>query len=342
MNMSFSVEEHEHILNQLADAYGITRSQLRPLNDHLEDDVYGFTDQGYDFVLKITPQTKCSFATIQSQVDWINFLATHGAPVSRPVPSRHGNFVEQLSINDIADEPKVSAVCYEYVPGERPQEATGTAELFQCWGQVIGQLHALTMRYGALQPLNFIRGWDEDPICARHHIPADQTRVLEKFDALLEYFHALPRHPPIYGLVHSDLQSNNLRVQHGKLWVFDFDDCEMNWFISDIATALYFALWSPDPARSHAEFAAFVLTHMVVGYRREHPLDDEWIERIPRFLKLQEMFIYVIINESNQVTPETDLATLPPKHRALLQRYRHNIEQDIPYIESAYCPWDND
>lgn len=340
MNLSFSVEEHEHILNQLVDAYGVTRHQLRPLNDDLEDDVYGFTDRGHDFVLKVTPQARRSFASLQNQVDWVNFLATHGAPVSRPVPSRHGNFVEQFPINDTTNEPKVSAVCSEYVSGERPNEATGTAELFQHWGQVIGQLHALTMRYRSLQPHSFIRGWDEDPICARHHIPANQTLILEKFDALLDYFRALPQHPSIYGLVHSDLQANNLRVQQGKLWVFDFDDCEMNWFVSDIATALYFALWSPDPARSHAEFAAFVLENMVAGYRREHSLDNEWIARIPRFLKLQEMFVYVIINEYNQVTPHTDLATLPPKQRALLQRYRHNIEQDIPYIESAYCPWD--
>jgi Ser/Thr protein kinase RdoA (MazF antagonist) len=286
-------------------------------------------------VLKYTPEATRSFATMQSQVDWVNFLATHGAPVSRPVPSRNGAFVEQLPINDAA----VSVVCYEHVPGERPKEATGTAELFQRWGQVMGQIHALSTRYRPAQRFAPIRAWDEDPTCARRHIPADQTRVLEKFDTLFGYFYTLPKHPQVYGLIHSDLQANNLRVQQGKIWVIDFDDCETNWFVADLATALYFILWEPDPARSHAEFAAFALEHMVAGYRCEHTLDAEWIEQIPRFLKLQEMFVYVTINAYNQVTPHTDLGTLPPKHRALLQRYRHNIEQDIPYIESAYFPW---
>lgn len=335
MNMALSQVEHEYILNQLALVYGVTRAQLHPLTDNLEDGVYGFTDQGQDFVLKVTSQARRSFAAIQSQVDWVNFLATQGAPVSRPRPSRGGNFVEQVAVNDTA----VSAVCYEHMSGERPREATGTAELFQAWGQLIGQLHALTLRYTPSQPFAPIRAWDEDPICARHHIPADQTRVLEKFDNLFAYVHALPKHPQTYGLIHSDLQSHNLRIQQGKLWVFDFDDCEMNWWVADLAIALYYTLWNPDTKRSNAEFAAFVLENMVAGYRREKSLEAEWLERIPHFLKLQEMFVYVIINEYYQVTPQTDLATLPAKASALLQRYRHNIEQDIPYIESAYFPW---
>ena len=172
------------------------------------------------------------------------------------------------------------------------------------------------------------------------YFSAFTPQQLEKFDALHEYFHALPQDPQVYGIIHSDLQANNVRVQQGKLWAFDFDNCETNWFVSDLAIMLYFALWGADPARSHAEFVAFMVTHLVAGYRREHALDDAWIERIPHFLARQEMFVYVIINHNNQVTPATDLATLAPKQRALLQRYRHNIEQDIPYIESAYCPWD--
>lgn len=338
--MLFTVENHATILNQLAHTYGIARPQLHPLTDNLADGVYGFTEQGQDFVLKITPQTKRSFATLQSQIDWVNFLATQGAPVGRPIRSRRGNFVEQISIDDTLNDIAVSAVCYEYVSGARPQEATGSADLFQAWGQLIGQLHALTLRYTESQPARFIPAWDENPTCARQHIPADQTCILEKFDALLHYFHTLPQHPQVYGITHSDLQANNVRVQQGQLWAFDFDNCETNWFVSDLATMLYFALWGADPTRSHAEFVAFMLENLVVGYRREHALDDVWIERIPHFLARQEMFVYVIINHNNRVTPATDLAALPPKQRALLQRYRHNIEQGIPYIESAYCPWD--
>jgi hypothetical protein len=63
------------------------------------------------------------------------------------------------------------------------------------------------------------------------------------------------------------------------------------------------------------------------------------MERLPIFLKLIEMNSYITILAYNQATLQRDPATVPPKHRALLTRYRDNIEQDVPYIESAYNPW---
>lgn len=48
---------------------------------------------------------------------------------------------------------------------------------------------------------------------------------------------------------------------------------------------------------------------------------------------------YVRVTEYNQVALRDNPEAVPPKHRALLSRYRDNIEQDVPYIESAYFPW---
>ena len=74
-------------------------------------------------------------------------------------------------------------------------------------------------------------------------------------------------------------------------------------------------------------------------FGREYPLDGAWVERLPIFLKQIEMNTYVAILASNQAALRSDPAAVPSKHRALLTRYRENIEQDVPYIESAYNPW---
>ncbi len=323
MNISLSTAEHECIVNQLAHAYGVTRTQLHPLTDNPDDGVYGFTRQRHDFVVKYTLQAARTFSTLQGQVDWVNFLAVHGAPVSRPVPSLRGAFVEQLPINDTT----VSVVCYEHVPGDRPEGTILTADLFQTWGQVMGKIHALSTRYTPAQQHWHIRAWYEGATRDTRTIPADQTLVHEKCDALLRSVHALPNNQQVYGLIHGDFQANNLHVSNGVLWVFDFDDCEYNWFVSDIATALYFTLWEPHPE--------CVLENMLAGYAHERSIGADWNEQIPLFLKLQEMSIYTAITAYNR-------ETLPLKHQALLRRYRHNIEHDIPYIESAYCPWASD
>jgi amicoumacin kinase len=337
--MSLSGPEHDLILDQLACHYGVKRAQLHCLTDDPDDGVYGFTHQGQDLVVKYTLQADRSFSTIQGQVDWVSFLAEHGVPVSRPVPSLHGVFVEQVPINDTS----VSVVCYERVSGERPEGTTLTAELFQAWGQLMGKMHARSTRYNNPSHQNGRIGqWYEGATRDKRAIPADQKLVLEKFDALMRHVYALPKDQQSYGLIHGDFQANNLRVDKGVLRVFDFDDCEYNWFVSDIATSLYFALWESPAKQSNDAFASFVLGHITAGYAREHSIGADWVEQIPIFLKLQEMCIYVAINECNQIALGSSLETLPPKHRALLSRYRYNIEHDVPYIESAYCPWASD
>lgn len=333
--MSLSPSEQHLLLSQLAHCYGIAQSQLHCLTDNPDDGVYGFTRNGQALVMKYTLPTARTFAALQVQVDWVNFLAAHGVPVSRPMPSQQGLLVEQLPFNDTF----VSVVCYQYVPGERPTVPTLTAEQWQSWGQTLGKLHALSTQYTLPQPHGRIDHWNTGATRDRRTIPADQTLVLEKFDALQHYFQALPQEPHVYGVVHGDVQANNLCLNQGRLWVIDFDVCGYHWFLLDIATSLYFTLWERPAEQSNATFAAYVLDNLLTGYAREHALDIEWLERLPLFLKLVEMNCYVAILEYNQAALRSDPAAVPPKHRALLSRYRDNIEQDVPYVESAYNPW---
>ncbi len=82
-----------------------------------------------------------------------------------------------------------------------------------------------------------------------------------------------------------------------------------------------------------------MLENLWAGYAREYTPDMAWVARLPNFLKQIEMNGYITILAYIQAALQSDLAAIPPKHRALLSRYRDNIEQDVPYIESAYNPW---
>ncbi|MEZ4737066.1 MAG: phosphotransferase [Caldilineaceae bacterium] len=332
--MTFSSVEHAQILNQLAHCYGIEPSQLHCLTDNPEDGVYSFTRQAQDFVVKYTESTERSFASLQAQVEWVNFLAAHGALVSRPVPSQQGRLIEQLPNNDSF----VFVVCYVHVPGARPAVPTLTAAEWQLWGQTLGKLHALSAQYTP-QSHGHTDHWNTRASRDRSTIPADQTLVLEKFDALQQYFQTLPQEPHVYGLVHNDIQANNLCLDNERFWVIDFDGYEYNWFVFDLATSLYFTLWERPAAQSNAAFADFVVENLLIGYAREYSIENEWVERLPICLKQIEMNSYLDILGYNQVALQRDPAAVPPKHRAFLSRYRANIEQDVPYIASACNPW---
>ncbi len=335
MNMSLNPSEQQLLLGQLVRCYGIEQSQLRCLTDNPDDGVYGFTQQGQTFVLKYTLPTARTYFSLQAQVDWVNYLALHQVPVSRPIPSPQGRLVEQLPFNNAF----VSVVCYQHVPGRRPDVPALSAAQWQAWGQTLGKLHRLSMHYPPPPKSESLDHWHTSASHDRATIPAEQTLVLEKFDALQHYFQALPTDAHSYGLIHGDVQANNLCLDDETFWVIDFDACTYQWFLMDIATTLYFTLWERPADQSNATFAAFVLENLLAGYAREHTLDDRWIERLPHFLKLIEMGNYIAILAYNQATLRDNLEVVPPKHRALLNRYRSNIEHDVPYIESAYNPW---
>ena len=339
------------MLVEVAARYDIEADPLRLLTNNPDNVVYCFVRQGQKFVLKCTPAAAHRNIPLDRQVAWINFLAEQGAAVCRAIPSPHGHLIEHIQVAGQT----TWAVCYEYAAGERPAGTMLTAEFFQTWGRLMGQIHRLTIGYTAMSmraPMRADRDhWTADNQALYAELLADQPGVRSRFEALLTWCRTLPSDASAFGLVHNDLQLNNVHLDRGDhvdrrasdarhtLTAFDFDNCEHNWFASDIATALYFTMWEQHPGHSNAGFAGWMLEHFLEGYARERPLEPFWIEQIPMFLKMQEMRVYLIISQQYRDTFKPEPDALQLKLRALLDRYRQNIEQGIPYIESAYNPW---
>ncbi len=77
--------------------------------------------------------------------------------------------------------------------------------------------------------------------------------------------------------------------------VIDFECCHHTWLVADIASALLFATWKvpgEDAAEANAR-ARWVLANLLKGYLRERHIAREWLQRMPLFLKLREMSLYV-------------------------------------------------
>jgi Ser/Thr protein kinase RdoA (MazF antagonist) len=230
-------------------------------------------------------------------------------------------------------------VAYERALGHRPEGSELDATLFHRWGAVMGKMHRLARHYRSVRPSMPIPSWDVSEQLDRAQIPAEQVKVQEKWDTLMQQLHTLPRDGDAYGLIHGDLQANNIVVADDRLTVIDFAACEESWFVRDIAIALYFYLWEPHPAQDNRSFASSFLDHLLDGYTSEHALSAFWLNQIPTFLKLQELQIYVAIAEYSELAQGRTMETIPNKYRRLLTRYQYNIEHDIPYLESAHNPW---
>ncbi|MDQ3905542.1 MAG: phosphotransferase [Actinomycetota bacterium] len=323
------------ILQEVARRYALSLADLTPLMVDEGTHVYAVDHHAHPYILKWMPSWEQSAAEIAAEVDWVNYLADHDVPVARALPSAQGVLVEVIPI----PHAYASVVAYARAPGHRPAGRDLDATLFQRWGAVMGKMHRLARQYRSTRPSVHIPSWNANAQRDRAQIPADQVAVLEKWDALMQQVQGLPRHGDVYGLIHGDLQANNLVVADGRLTVIDFAACEVSWFVREIAIALYFHLWEPHPGQETRSVAAFFLDHLVEGYTSEHVLGAFWLEQLPTFLKLQELQIYRAIAAYTGFVQDRDIETIPAKYRRLLTRYRYNIEHEIPYLESAHNPW---
>lgn len=78
-----------------------------------------------------------------------------------------------------------------------------------------------------------------------------------------------------YGMIHHDLHHKNFYINNKEIVLFDFGDCECNWFVYDIAIVLYHALQvinGNDVQRE--DFALQFTKSFLKGYNTENQLDS--------------------------------------------------------------------
>ncbi len=305
--------------------------------------VYEYQRDGQPLILRISFRPDRTAEQIQAELHFVNYLAEHGVRVSRPVPSRRGELLETVRVQDrlwhIASFIKGKGM---RVPdnGYRYREDTPLEEYFQNWGQVVGQMHALAKNYQPRKDRVKRPAWPElhkSRLEIEAQVPERLSVVRTRIRSLLDEVLALPHSSESYGLIHGDFNDGNFTVDYtnGNITVFDFDDCCYFWFIYELAAA-----WEGGVGRvmfqgleERRAFMEHYMGQIMEGYNRENTLPAEWLARLPLFLKLiqVEEFLHFV-----QYIDDPD-----PEMQAHLAYLIRCIEDNIPYLgffDSVYLP----
>ena len=154
---------------------------------------------------------------------------------------------------------------------------------------------------------------------------------------LLGELKSLPRDKDSFGLIHGDFNDGNFTVDYanGNITVFDFDDSCHFWFMYEIASA-----WEGGIGRAmfrglseRKSFMKHYMEQVMEGYNRENSLSDEWLERLPLFIKLiqvEEFLHYALYLDEQDAELQGEL------------NYKIKcIENGIPYMgffDDIYSP----
>ena len=268
--------------------------------DGFESFIYRFTCKGEGRILRIGHSGRRGREYVLGEIDWINYLAAGGAGVAEALPSANGILVETLA--DGHGEQFI-AVSFREAQGKPPHQFGWGSKLYENYGRTIGRMHALTSRYEPTVSNGRRPYWHEPAITDLGDV---LTRIdpvaAQKMEALVQACHALPAPRDAFGLIHFDAHGGNFFVdEDGRLTMFDFDDCNYNWFAADIAIVLFYKImWNEDRAAAAREF----LHPFLRGYRNEHHLDPKWLETIPIFLKIREIDLYGVIHRDFDLETE--------------------------------------
>lgn len=316
----------KEVLAEAARRFGLLESSLKQLGA-FENYVYEGQRDDISYILRLTHSSHRSMNMVLGELDWINFLSDNGVMVSKALPSTSGNLAEKIHVT--GDYFIVSLFeKAEGKPLDRSDDREWSTHIFKTWGSIIGKMHRVTKNYEV--PKDDIKRpeWDDDDLLdLERYIPEDQINIIEARNKLLDYFNNLPKDKDCYGLIHTDVHSANFFVHNGGITVFDFDDCSYQWFISDIAIALYYSVWwccDNKTIEEKERFANKFLDAFLEGYSLENQLSKFWIDQIPYFLKLRDITLYSVFHK------KWNTNNLNEKQIKLIQDIKGRIENEIP------------
>jgi Ser/Thr protein kinase RdoA (MazF antagonist) len=320
-------------LETAARLFGTSKAALGKFDDYegCANLVYHYDCEGQPRVLRLSYRPDRPVEMIQAELHFVEYLAQGGVRVARPVLSNNGHLIEVIPAGEI------SFVSVAFARGKgmrvpdngyRYRQGAPIEEYFQNWGQVLGQMHRLAKTYQPLSEAIRRPEWHYWEDFRAFPYGERLPTIQQKFDQLIAELHALPKDADSYGLIHNDFNDGNFTVDYdnGDITVFDFDDCCYFWFMYDIACAWEGGIGRTmfRPLEQRRVFMEHYMEEVLTGYHRENTLSDEWLMRLPLFLRLLQMQELIHFAKYLDEPDEEIQAGL---------RYKITcIENDIPYL----------
>ncbi len=206
---------------QLENHFGLSSVICEQLNTRANDVIAVTTPIGR-FALKLYHLQRTA-AEVQWEVDLIIHLMRNGAPVAKPVRSKHG-YVESLRV----DGRDRVAVLFEWAPGEKPTLERDTYTLL---GKAAAHIHQAADTF----PSSLLReSYDAhtliDEQLHRMNMHLLEARRWKQAVALGERLKQVIANPALdHGICHMDLTLDNVHRHGESMTVFDFDSAGACW-----------------------------------------------------------------------------------------------------------------
>ena len=237
-------------------------------------------------------------AALTSELKWMEALKKEGIKVPNVIKLPTGNLFAKVKA--IPDTLQVDML--EWLPGNSlgsleeglNPSIINTGEIFENIGALIARLHNHSSMWRL--PTGFTRHkWDrngltgEEPLWGKFwelpELNKDEKKlILKTHEVTRKDLKSIGKPRSLYGLIHADLNLDNMLFYGSQISAIDFDDCGFGWHLFDIATASI--------SFDGHENINKTTQSVIKGYRTLRDLSDQTIQQMPLFCVLR-MLMYL-------------------------------------------------
>lgn len=218
--MNFDLSQLER---QLMDYYGLANPSFKILNTLANYAIEVAAQTGH-FALKIYNPASRKAAEVQWEIDLTLHLIEHGAPVAKPVAGKNGDYLQSF----VVDGKDLTAVLFEWAPGEKPKPELSTYVLI---GKAAAIIHEAADTFTSELPREKFDVHELiDEQLERMKKPLQESGEWQRVYELAERMRSIISDPNLdYGIIHNDLTLDNVHLHGDTLIVFDFDSAAKSW-----------------------------------------------------------------------------------------------------------------
>jgi Putative homoserine kinase type II (protein kinase fold) len=284
------------------------------------------------FILRITSGNHRSKEEIIGEIDFLTFLSNNGVNVAIPIPTLSDDMIAEHDLENGI----VLAVAFTIADGMQWEEQERVdRDYIEYIGRELGRIHKCSQTY-IVDKGHSRRQYNENQHLKKaYDIFENYNSDLSKaYKQLMEQLPQTSRTKANFGLTHGDFMfSNYTLTKDNKVTVYDFDECEYSWFISDIATFLYFHLISAEPSKTAIKIdgAEEVIVNFMLGYLTENDLPLEGLKLLDIFFKLREYTLLSSILENEKSFGQWGELLIPVALKRLIT-YKPFVDVDLNLI----------
>jgi len=324
----------QSIAQEILKQYEINDSlfQLIQCNNNF---VFDIVNNNNSFILRITHEKQKSRELLIAENNWIDFLSQSGLLVSKPIESKNGNLIEPL----IHNNQTYYCLLYKKALGKSFKSNEINPEILSKWGGLLGDLHNKSKGYKN-DHKHRTEDWHYDFLNPEQYLPSEKSYLIEKIISNRKKISDIIKSNNNYNIIHYDVNLSNFVELNGKLTLFDFDDCHMDYYFADIASSLFYLIDVPNLyctrnySISRIDLLGMISNYFIESYKAKNPVNINDYCLLNLFLQRRVINIFVNFYRSH------DIDKLRIAHPKVLDVFEDAISNEIEYIpETILSKW---